>query len=91
MKQSPQMLLMGLLSILPLACTTSTTRAPESGVIAPDSTLESYYLPFWDEKPEEKTRLACAQKRAFQVTPKVSVQVTTSSPSMTVPLIVQSL
>ena len=57
MKQSPQMLLMGLLSILPLACTTSTTRAPESGVIAPDSTLESYYLPFWDEKPEEKTRL----------------------------------
>jgi hypothetical protein len=57
MKQSPQMLLMGLLSILPLACTTSTTRAPKSGVIAPDSTLQSYYLPFWDEKPEEKTRL----------------------------------
>ncbi len=51
------MLLMGLLSILPLACTTSTTRAPQGGVIAPDITLESYYLPFWDEKPEEKTRL----------------------------------
>ncbi len=57
MKHSPQMILMGLLSILPLACTSSTTRAPESGVIAPDSTLESYYLPFWDKKTEEKTRL----------------------------------
>lgn len=51
------MLLMGLLSILPLGCTTSTTRAPENGLIAPDSTLESYYLQFWDEKTEEKTRL----------------------------------
>lgn len=57
MKHTQQMLLMGLLSILPLACTTSTTRAPESGLIAPDSTLETYYLPFWDEKTEEKTRL----------------------------------
>jgi len=57
MKPSQQMILMGLLSILPLACTTFKTRAPEGGVMAPDSTMESYYLPFWDEKTAEKTRL----------------------------------
>jgi hypothetical protein len=62
MKQSQKLLLVALLSCLPPACTTSSSPAPaspapEGDVIAAGSTLETYFLPFWDEKTGEKTRL----------------------------------
>ena len=57
MKQVQQILTMALLISLPLACTTPATPTPAGHVIAADSTLESYHLQCWGEKPADKTRL----------------------------------
>lgn len=47
------------LTCLPPACTSPGIHPPPPGgdVLAADITQESYYLPFWGEKAEEKTRL----------------------------------
>jgi len=57
MKRASRFFLGGLLSYLPLACTTSTKPSPEPEVIAPHRTVEAYRFEYFGGTPTVQTRL----------------------------------